>query len=102
MPAIHDRGGWPGAGPIEQTEHHLADWEMHTDAIMRLLSSSPKRIIRVDELRRSIESLEPERYEASLYYEKWSAAIEALLIQKEILTRDEIEDKIAEQAARQG
>ena len=102
MPSIHDRGGWPEAGPIDRTEHANADWEMRTDALMRLLSSSQKRIIRVDELRRAIESLEPERYEQCAYYEKWASAIEALLLQKEILTREEIEDKVAEIARRRG
>ena len=102
MPSIHDRGGWPDAGPIDRTEHAHADWEMRTDALMRLLSSSQKRIIRVDELRRAIESLEPARYEQCAYYEKWASAIEALLLQKEILTREEIEDKVAEMVRRRG
>lgn len=98
MPSIHDRGGWPDAGPINQQEHHLADWEMRTDALMRVLSGSSKGIIRVDELRRSIESLDPERYENCLYYEKWAMAIEALVLQKELLDRDEIEAKVADLA----
>lgn len=100
MPAIHDRGGWPDAGPIAQDEHHLTDWEMRTDVLVRLLSGSDKRVFRVDELRRAIESLEPERYVSCLYYEKWAAALEALLIEKELLTRDEIEAKIDELAVR--
>ncbi len=100
MPAIHDRGGWPNAGPIDKQEHQLADWEIRTDAIRQVLGSPDKRILSADELRRSIESLDPERYESLMYYEKWAAAIEAILLQKEILTREEIEEKVAELAER--
>ena len=49
-----------------------------------------------DEMRRAIESLPPERYEALSYYEKWTAALEILLIEKGILTAEEIDAKTAE------
>lgn len=96
MTAIHDRGGWPGAGPIERSEHHLEDWERRTDAMVQILASPDKRVIRVDELRRAIESLEPEKYESLRYYEKWISAVEILMIEKKILAREEIDRKVAE------
>ena len=96
MRAIHDRGGWPGAGPIDRTEHHLEDWERLTDALVQLLASPEKRVIRVDEMRRAIESLPPEQYESLRYYEKWISGIEILMIEKKILTREEIEVRLAE------
>jgi nitrile hydratase len=96
MPRVHDRGGWPDAGSIDRREHELAWWEKRTDALMVLLSSPGKRIIRVDELRRAIEDLEPDRYEKLSYYEKWAIAIETLLVEKGLLTREEIDRKLAE------
>ncbi len=93
MPRVHDRGGWPEAGPIEKTEHDLAMWEKRTDALLVLLASPEKRVIRVDELRRAIESLPPEQYETLSYYERWITAIETLLVEKGILTREEIDRK---------
>ena len=39
-------------------------------------------IIRTDELRRAVESIEPAQYEQLSYYERWIVAIEALLIEK--------------------
>ena len=33
----HDIGGLPGAGPIDQTEHQLADWEILADAVNQAL-----------------------------------------------------------------
>lgn len=94
MRAIHDRGGLPGAGPIDRREHHLEDWERKTDAMVQILASLEKRVIRVDELRRAIESLP--RYESLRYYEKWISGVEMLMIEKKILTREEIEGKLAE------
>ena len=96
MPRIHDRGGWPEAGPINQAEHDLSMWEKRTDALLVLLASPTKQVLRVDELRRTIESLAPDAYEKLSYYERWITAIEALLIEKGILTREEIDRKTGE------
>src|SRR5215470_5195976 len=97
MPRIHDRGGWPDAGPINKAEHDLTMWEKRTDALLVLLSSPPKHLIRVDELRRAIESLPPEAYEKMSYYERWISSIETLLIEKGVLTKEEIDRKAEEQ-----
>ena len=96
MPRVHDRGGWPGAGPINKAEHDLSMWEKRTDALLVLLANPEKRVIRVDELRRAIESLAPGEYERLSYYERWITAIEALVIEKGILTREEIDRKAEE------
>jgi nitrile hydratase subunit beta len=94
MPRVHDRGGWPEAGPINRAEHDLSMWEKRTDALLVLLASPTKQVLRVDELRRAIESLAPDAYEKLSYYERWITAIEVLLIEKGILTRAEIDQKV--------
>jgi hypothetical protein len=38
MPRVHDRGGWPGAGPLNRTEHDFSMREKRTDALLVLLS----------------------------------------------------------------
>jgi hypothetical protein len=96
MPRVHDRGGWPDAGPINTAEHDLSMWEKRTDAILMLLSNPEKRVIRGDELRRAIESFTPDAYEKLSYYERWITAIETLLIEKGVLTREEIDRKAEE------
>ena len=93
---VHDRGSWPDDRPIDRAEHDLAFWEQRTDALMRLLSGKGK--MSVDELRRAIEAMEPARYEAAGYYERWLTAIEALMVEKGILTTAEIERMMAESA----
>ena len=97
MPQVHDRGGWPDAGPVNKAEHDLSMWEKRTDALLVLLSSPKTQLIRVDELRRAIESLPPDAYEKMSYYERWISAIETLLIEKGVLTKEEIDRKAEEQ-----
>lgn len=93
MPRVHDRGGRPDAGTVNKAEHDFSLWEKRTDALLMLLTSPEKRVMRVDELRRAIESLAPDAYEKLGYYERWITAVEALMIEKGILTREEIDRK---------
>ena len=94
MPRVHDRGGWPNAGSINKAEHDFSMWEKRTDALLVLLSSPAKHMIRVDELRRAIETLPPDAYERLTYYERWISAIEMLLIEKGVMTKEEIDRKV--------
>ena len=101
MRHVHDRGGWPNAEPVARAEHDYAVWEKRTDAMLRVLTGD-KRLIRVDELRRAIESIPPKDYETMSYYERWITAIEALMIEKGLLTREEIDRRMeALEATRQ-
>ena len=94
MPQVHDRGGWPTEEPIDREEHILADWERRVDAMHNVLSE--KGLRRTDEMRRAIESLPPEQYETMSYYERWTAALEILLLEKGVLTAGEIDARFAE------
>ena len=93
MRHVHDRGGWPAAGPVERAEHDYAMWEKRTDAMLRVLTRD-QRIMRVDELRRAIESIPPKDYETMSYYERWITAIETLIIEKGLLTREDIDRRV--------
>jgi nitrile hydratase len=93
--AQHDLGGVePLASElIERHEHALTHFDKNVDALMYLLSS--RRIIRVDELRRAIESFTPEEYRRLSYYEKWLRAMHDLLVEKGMLSKDDLAQKIA-------
>ncbi len=93
MAEIHDLGGSPGAGPIDMSQHETEDWERLADAVTVALDK--KGLKTTDELRRAIESLDPERYRKLGYYERWIAATELLLVGKGILTSEEIDEKAA-------
>jgi predicted transcriptional regulator len=82
-------GGLP-AGPVERDEHAYEAWEQRVDALMMLLSDQDRRLLRVDELRRNIESLGAEAYDRMGYYERWMHAIVQTLIQRGVITIDEL------------
>ena len=94
MPKPHDMGGLPNDTPIDQDEHQYMDWEVRMDALHQVLGQ--KGIRRTDEMRRAIESLEPDVYNSTSYYEKWTVALEILLVEKGILTTEEIDAKAAQ------
>ncbi len=90
----HDMGGLE-AGPVDRTGHDHAPWEKRVDAILRLLSDKKREILRVDELRRGIEDLGPGAYDELSYYERWIASISNLLIEKGVISIDELGRKMA-------
>ena len=89
----HDVGGLPGAGPVDQTEHVLSDWEIVADAVNQALTA--RGIKRTDEMRRAREEMDAEEYRDMSYYERWIASIETILIEKKILTKEEIDRRLA-------
>jgi hypothetical protein len=95
----HDMGGKP-AGPIDRTDHAHAPWEKRVDALLRLLADGKRRIMTVDELRRGIEGLGPGAYDQMSYYQRWIASITENLLEKGVLTVDELGRKMAEVEAR--
>jgi nitrile hydratase subunit beta len=99
MRGHHDMGGLP-AGPVERKEHDYALWEKRVDALMVLLSGPARGLLRVDELRRNIEALPPDAYDKMSYYERWISAITNTLLQRGVVTSDELGRKMVEVAAR--
>ncbi|HEX2115161.1 MAG TPA: nitrile hydratase [Alphaproteobacteria bacterium] len=97
MRAMHDLGGVEpmASAAIDREEHALTQFDKNVDALMYLLSHPSRRIIRVDELRRAIESFTPLQYSSLTYYEKWLQAMHDLLVEKGVLTREEIAQKCA-------
>lgn len=94
MPHIHDRGGMPDETPIDRTEHEFAMWENHTHAMLELLIG-PRYHFNLDEFRRAIEGIDPAHYAEMTYYERWLTAIETMLVQKGVLSREEIDARVS-------
>ncbi len=97
--AHHDMGGLP-AGPLELGEYDHALWEKRVDALLILLADKKRGLIRVDELRRGIEQLGAKAYDQMSYYERWIASITNNLLEKGVITSDELGRKMAEVEAR--
>ena len=96
---VHDMGGLP-AGSVDMSEHAHALWEKRVDALMVLLASPERRVITVDQLRRGIEQLGDEAYEAMSYYERWMASITNTLLAEGVISSDELGRRMAEVEAR--
>ena len=93
----HDMGGLP-AGKVERGEHEYGEWDRRVDAIVQVAS---RRLgIRVDERRRNIEALPPHAYDAMSYYEKWLVAMTQTLLQRGVITTEELGRKMEQVSAR--
>ena len=97
---VHDMGGLP-AGSVDRAEHAHAPWEKRVDALMVLLGSPERRVITVDQLRRGIEQLGTDAYEAMSYYERWMASITNTLLAEGVISSDELGRRMAEVEARE-
>jgi nitrile hydratase subunit beta len=99
MRGPHDVGGLP-AGAVDRTPHDPSFWEKQIDALNQLLASKGYR--RTDENRRYVEMLGDDAYNTLTYYERWTASAVRLLIDKGVLTQDEVDAKVAEIRSRLG
>ena len=99
--AYHDVGG-DDFGPVPMIDGEYQLWEKRVDAMMRLLSSPDVALMRVDELRRGIETLGEAAYNAEPYYGKWARSLAKIMVEKGVLTRDELDARIAALRAERG
>ena len=90
---------WAGCRPARwsTTSTTTQQWERRVDALMMILSGikGPKRMITVDELRKNIEALPPDAYERMNYYDRWVTSITQTLIQRGVITTEELARKMA-------
>ena len=101
MRSHHDMGGLP-AGPVQPTDHQLLLWEKRVHAMLVLLADPSRDLVNVHELRRGIEALGSREYDQLKYYERWITSITNNLLQKGVLTPEELGQKLAEIEARGG
>jgi hypothetical protein len=93
MRGPHDVGGLP-EGPIDTQTHTLTFWEKQVDGLRAAVGA--KGLMTSHESRRAIESLGNDAHETLAYYERWTAALCRQMIDKGILTQDEVDTKVAE------
>jgi hypothetical protein len=88
---VHDLGGMHGFGaiPVEPDEpvFHAA-WEGRVLAMQG--RGRRTHLYNLDEFRHAIERMPAARYLAASYYERWLTAIETLLLEKGIVTPEEL------------
>jgi len=83
-------GGMHGFGPVvterDEPVFH-ARWEGVVRAMMQRTNG---RYYNLDEFRFAIERMPPDDYLRAGYYERWLHAVETLLVEKSVITREEL------------
>ena len=93
MRGPHDVGGL-AFGPVDTAAHDPSAWDKQVDGTF--VSLVAKGITRADEMRRCVEQLGEDGHAHLAYYERWTAAMMRLVIEKGLLTQDEIDARVAE------
>ena len=91
MNGVHDLGGMDNFGPIdiEQDEPIFhQDWER--DIFGLTISTLASGYFKIDEVRRKTEEMPPVDYLKASYYEKWVFTLESIMVEKDVLTWEEI------------
>ena len=94
MDGIHDLGGKQGYGPVRFTLNAAAfhsPWEVRANALYAHAVRSG--IFNMDEYRHAIERMDPRHYLTASYYERSLTSLATLLVEKGVLTRDELEKR---------
>jgi hypothetical protein len=93
----HDMGGLK-ADRVKRIEHAYDAWQLRVDALMMLLLGfrGGRKRMSVDELRKNIESLPPADYDRMGYYDRWVIALTQTMLQRGVITTDELARKLAE------
>lgn len=94
MNGVHDMGGMHGFGtvPKDPAAFH-ADWEKTAYVMNKLLRLQGE--YNIDEYRHSVERMDPAAYLGATYFERWFTGVEQLLLEKNILDPEEIEQRLA-------
>jgi nitrile hydratase subunit beta len=96
MNGVHDLGGMHGFGPIEREAnepvfHH--NWERRVYGVMWATFAGGH--YGVDEFRHAVERMGAAQYLTTSYYEHWLTALETLMQERGVITRDELAAKWA-------
>eukprot|EP01038_Epipyxis_sp_PR26KG_P005954 gene5954-8207_t len=94
----HDLGGCVDSSIIEVDvgDRKLMHWELATHALLVILSSyKPYALVTTHELRRAVESMDKNVYIQWGYYEKWSAAMCTILLEKNVIVQQEIDSEFS-------
>jgi len=94
MDGVHDMGGRQGFGRIRYTRDARAfhdDWEVRANSLYAF--AVRRGIFNMDEYRHAIERMDPRHYIAASYYERSVTSLATLLVEKGVVTREELETR---------
>src|SRR5580765_2364380 len=94
MDGVHDLGGRQGFGRVRYTVNASAfhaEWEVRANSLYAF--AVRLGIFNMDEYRHAIERMEPRHYLAASYYERSLTSLATLLVEKGVVTREELEQR---------
>ncbi len=92
MDGVHDLGGRQGFGPVRHAPDARAfheAWEVRANSLYVL--AVRLGIFNMDEYRHAIERMDARHYLAASYYERSLTGLMTLLVEKGVVTREELE-----------
>lgn len=95
----HDLGGLP-AGPVPLDLTDARPWEKLSVVIGNALGQRGAKVICTDETRRTREEMGVKLYNESGYFARGTEALMALLLEKGVVTKQELETRMAAIAKR--
>jgi nitrile hydratase len=94
MDGMHDLGGRQGFGAVRYAVDARAFHEPWEVRVNSLYSVAVRRgIFNMDEYRHAIERMDPRHYLTASYYERSLTGLATLLVEKGVVTREEIEER---------
>jgi nitrile hydratase len=89
MDGIHDMGGMHGFGSVldDDAQFH-AEWERAVYGMDKVVKA--EGLFNIDEKRHAIERIDPAEYLDATYFERWLAALETLLVERDHVTAAEL------------
>lgn len=95
MKRPNDVGG-QRAGPVDTDAREPRPWQKRLTAVVSSLGPARRNLFRIDEFRRAREDLPEDFYNSLSYFELWTQGLSDLLIEKGVLTREEIDARMDE------
>lgn len=91
MSRLHDMGGRFGDGAVDPTDDATFAKDWHARALALTLAAGALGQWNIDMGRHARERLSPKDYSRFSYYEKWIGGLAELLVEKDLVTRDELQ-----------
>lgn len=90
MNGVHDMGGMHGFGPVVIEKDEPVFHQPWEGVVRALMYRTNGRFYNLDEFRHAIERMPSEEYLRASYYERWLHAVQTLLLEKGVITADEL------------
>ncbi len=90
MSRVHDMGGRFGDGPVDPEDNATFEKEWHKRALAMTVAAGAAGAWNIDSSRHMRELLGSKDYGRFSYYEKWMAALADLLVDRGLVTEEEL------------